>query len=198
MSRQAETSAPITDVIANRWSPRAFNGEPVSNADLVKMLEAARWAASAFNAQPWRFIVASKNDAAEFDRMVAGLGEFNQVWAKNAGAMIYVTAWNVTSEGRSAPTAKYDAGLAVSQLVLEAQNNGLYCHQMAGINRDVIREMYNVPENFDILAAVAVGYLAPADTLSEKLMARETAPRARKPLSEIAFSGDWGSSVTLD
>ncbi len=197
MSRKAETSTPINDVLANRWSPRAYNGEAVDAATLAKLFEAARWAASGFNRQPWRYLVASRNEKAEFDRIVACLGEFNQVWAKNAGALVIVTTLSSDEDGKPKPMAKYNAGLATAQLVLEAHANGLHCRQMGGINRDAIRAEFNVPENADVIVCIAIGYAAPAETLSERNYEKEIAPRVRKPLSEIVFSGDWGKAADL-
>jgi nitroreductase len=195
LEKPAVTSVPLHEIIAKRWSPRAFADKAVSKNDLVAVLEAARWAASCNNAQPWRFLVATKDDAAAYDAALAGFVVRNQRWAKTAPVLIFGCA-RKTFEANGNPNnhAWYDLGAAVAQLTAQAQALGLVVHQAAGLERDVVRKAFNVPEEFDIVIGFTLGYQGDPDSLPEELPGREREARARKPLSEIVFSGAFGEA----
>ena len=198
MEKPAVTSAPIHELIQNRWSPRAFNGANLSKETLTKLFEAARWASSRFNSQPWRFIVATNDNAEEFAKMHGCLMGGNQPWTKDASALVAVIAsLKGKPDSDPNPAFMYDVGLAVGQMVIEAMANGVYVHQMAGIERDKIKAEYNVPDGHAIVCCLAIGEMGDADALPEPYDTREKAPRERKPLGEFVFSGDWGNSAGL-
>lgn len=188
----AETRYPIHDLLCRRWSPRAFADRLVPAAVLRRMFEAARWAASAGNGQPWAFIVATRDDAGEFARLLGVLTEKNQVWARTAAALVLVVAATHRPDGREHPLALYDVGLAVQNLVIEGMAHGVYAHQMSGIDPDAARRVFAIPEGHAPVVAVALGYPGNADHLPEDLRARELAPRTRKPLDQFIFRGRFG------
>ncbi len=198
MEKPANTAVPIHELLQQRWSPRAFNGQSLSKEILTKLFEAARWASSRFNSQPWRFIVATNDDAEGFEKLHSYLMAGNQPWAKDASALITVVA-SLKGKPDSDPNPEfmYDVGLAVGQMVIEAMANGVYVHQMAGIERDKIKELYHVPDGHAIICCLAVGEMGDAGALPEPYNAPEIAPRERKPLSEFVFRGDWGNSAGL-
>lgn len=197
MSKEAQTSVPIHELVANRWSPRAFTGETMPVASLKRVLEAARWAPSCFNEQPWRFIVATNDDDAAFARALGCLNESNQRWAKKASALLFTAAKKTFArDGKPNRYALHDLGLAVENLVLQALADGWHAHQMAGIDAGAVRERYAVPEDFETLTAIALGKLADPATLPDPLREREQKPRERLPLSDIAFAGRFGDTWT--
>jgi len=198
LKKPAQTSVPVHELIGQRWSPRAFSSRPVSKTDLAAVLEAARWAASCNNGQPWRFIVATNDDPAEHATGVAGFNARNQRWVKAAPVLIFSCA-RKTFEANGAANAHawYDTGAAVAQLTAEAEARGLRVHQCAGIEREVIRTTYGVPEEFDIVTGFTLGYQADPDSLPEELPGREKEPRVRKPLAELVFSGKFGMATKL-
>lgn len=192
--KPAITSTPIHDLIQRRWSPRAFTGEAVDRETMTKLLEAARWASSRFNSQPWRFIIATQDDPAGFQTLFNCLMVGNQKWAHKAGALIAVVANLISRPGADPnPAMHYDVGLAVGQLVIEAMANDLHVHQMAGIERAKIVETYGVPEGHAVICCLAIGKMGDKEELEDPFDAREVAPRERKTLDEIAFSGSWGN-----
>jgi len=197
MEKRAETAYPVHDLIARRWSPRALDPKPVPEALLRSLLEAARWAPSAFNEQPWSFLVARREDAEGFAKMLDCLVEGNQTWARNAGVlMLTVVRSTFTRNDKPNRHAFHDLGLAAANLSLQAVEQGLVVHQMAGILPDRAREVYGVPGGFEVATGIAVGYPGAAEALPEQLRAAETAPRERKPQSEFVFDGAWGQSAT--
>ncbi len=195
MKKDAITDLPLNDLIASRWSPRAFGPEPVTPTQVRTLMEAARWAASAFNGQPWAFIVATKDDPEGFATALSCLVEFNQSWVSSASVIILTFSARHPAGGRANAYADHDLGLAASQLVLQATALGLASHQMAGIVADRIKEVYGVPEGFAPMTAIAIGHPGDPDTLPEQLAERERAPRERKPQSEFVFSGAWGKAL---
>jgi nitroreductase len=165
----------------------------VSDEDLRSVFEAARWAASSYNEQPWRYIVATKSNPAEFERLLACLVEGNQAWANAAPVLaIGCTSLTFSLNGKPNAAAIHDLGLASANLTFEATARGLFVHQMIGILPDKVREVYHVPEGIQPLTGLAIGYVAEADTLPEKLRPRDLASRPRKPLAEFVFGGEWG------
>ena len=186
---RAETSVPVHEIIAERRSPRSFNESAViSNADLTGILEAARWAPSAFNGQPWRFFVGKRGDEV-FTQILSSLGEFNQKWAKNASALILVAAKTTKADGSLHADYQYDCGLAVGQLVIETHHRGLIAHQMTGFEKDVAQSNLTIPADLVPVVVVAVGTQDAPEKLAGPLLEREIAPRVRLPLSEIVLKG---------
>ena len=197
-TKAAVTDHPIYELLAARWSPCAFASRPVSPEDLRSLFEAARWAASSFNEQPWSYLVATKDDPEAFQQLLSCLVEPNQVWAKTAPVLaIGVTSLNFKLNGKPNKAAMHDLGLATCSLTLEATARGLVVHQMIGILPDRARELYNIPAGHEALTGLAIGYLGDPAELPEKLRARDPAPRTRKPLKEFVFSGAWGAPATL-
>lgn len=198
MDKLAETQFPIHDLLRRRWSPLAFADRLVEPEKLRSILEAARWAASSFNEQPWGFIVATKQDEPEWSRLLSCLVEGNQVWAKQAPVlMVSVVKLTFGRNGESNRHAWHDVGLAVGNLVVQATSLGLSVHQMAGILPDKVRELYGIPHGFDPVAGLALGYVGDPDSLPEPLRQREQANRMRKPLAEFIFSTRWGQGSPL-
>ena len=191
--KQASPDHPIHELIARRWSPYAFADRPVSDDDLRSLFEAARWAASSYNEQPWTYILATKGEPDEFDRLLSCLVEGNQGWAADAPVLaLGCTSLRFTRNGKPNAAAIHDLGLASATLTLEATARGLVVHQMIGILPDKARELYLIPEGVQPVTGLAIGYAADPSKLSEKYRERDLAPRSRKPLNEFVFDGEWG------
>jgi nitroreductase len=183
-TRTAETSAPILEVLAERWSPRSYDSTiAVTDAQLTAALEAARWSPSASNTQPWRFIVARRGTP-EFDSIAANLMGFNQAWAGSAGALIVALAEMVSAEGKDQKWAPYDVGQAMAHLSVQAHHDGLHVHQMGGFEADGLRAAFSIDERFVPITVSTIGVLGAAESLPDVLREREVAPRARRPLAE--------------
>lgn len=199
MTRLNPVDHPVHDVIVRRWSPVGFADRPVAAADLRSLFEAARWAPSAFNEQPWSFLVARREDADRFAAMHSCLVEGNQDWAATAPVLVLtVVAEQFTRNGAPNATALYDLGQAVALLTVEATARGLAVHQMGGILPERAAELFGVPEGRRVVTGMAVGYAAgDVTTLPEAWQARDTAPRARRPLADLVFSGAWGAAADL-
>jgi len=190
MTKTATTDHPIVAHIAERWSPRAFDERGIEESELRSLFEAARWAASCFNAQPWRFVYAHRGEPA-FDTLVDCINERNGAWARNAAVLLVAVAKTAHEDGSPNSHAEHDLGQAMAMLSVEATARGISMHQMAGFYPDKARELLGVPDGFVPKTAAALGYLGQPDTLSDSLKERELAPRVRKPVSEIAFKGAW-------
>ena len=196
--KQAVTDHSILPVLAERWSPYGFEDRSVSAADLCSIFEAARWAASSYNEQPWNFLVATRESSVEFERVLSCLVESNQVWAKTASVLVLgVVGLQFSKNKKDNRAAVHDLGLAAGNLVIEATSRGLSVHQMIGILPDKAREVYQIPEHFEAWTAMAIGYKADPTTLPEALKERDLAPRQRKSLAEFVFAGRWGKSSSL-
>ena len=186
----------VEELILKRWSPRSFADKPVPSADLVKIFTAAAWAASSFNEQPWRFLVGQKGDST-YQQILSSLLEFNQAWAKSAPVLILSVAKRTfTQNGQPNAFALHDTGAASAALSLQATALGLHTHGMAGVDRDKARTLFQIPDDFEIGAAWALGYLGDPEALTDELKARETALRSRKPLADFVFSA-WDQAATL-
>lgn len=195
MEKPARPDYPIHELMVRRWSPRAFLPKSVEPEKLRSLLEAARWAPSCFNEQPWRFLVATREDPQRFGQMAACLTPRNQTWAGAAGALILsVASGQFAHNGHANRHAFHDVGLATAQLVLEATALGLSTHAMAGFDRERARATWRIPESFEPVAVLAVGYRGEAEQLPEELAERERAPRSRRPQGEFVFSGGWEQS----
>ncbi len=198
LHKQASPDHPIHDLIARRWSPYAYADRPVSDDDLRSLFEAARWAPSSYNEQPWTYIVATKTEPNAFERLLSCLVEGNQGWAAAAPVLaLGCTSLRFTLNGKPNAAAVHDLGLASASLTLEATARGLFVHQMIGILPDRARELFRIPEGVQPLTGLAIGYAADPETLSEKYRERDLAPRTRKPLAEFVFAGEWGSASGL-
>lgn len=199
MDRIADTDHPVHDLIARRWSPRSFADRPVDPGDLRSLLEAARWAASSFNEQPWFFLVARRDDPQAFERMLGCLVDGNRTWAKNAAVlMLGVLRNEFVKNGKPNRHAAHDLGLAMGNLSLQATDLGLVVHQMGGILPDVAAEFYGVPEGFTVLTGIAIGYQGDPETLPEGwIRDGEIAPRSRRPQAEFVFEGRWNDPAAF-
>lgn len=196
--KQATPDHPIHDLIANRWSPYAFSDRPVAEDDLRSLFEAARWAASSYNEQPWSYIVATKADATAFERLLSCLVDGNQPWAKAAPVLaLGCTNLNFVRNGKPNAAAVHDLGLASATLTFEAMARGLFVHQMIGILPDKARELYRIPEGVQPLTGLAIGYAADPSILPDGYRERDLAPRQRKPLAEFVFGGQWGTASSV-
>jgi nitroreductase len=197
VEKPAETSVPLNGLIRRRWSPVVFAPTPVPRETLTRLFEAARWAASSYNEQPWRFMLATRDDPAEYQKALGCLVESNQAWAKTAPVLV-LTAVRKTFSRNNKPNvcAWHDLGAASASLTLQATELGLFVHQMAGIVADTVRSTYGVPEEFEPATGIALGFPYAEDPalLPENIRQRQLEPRTRKPLSEIVFTGGWGKA----
>ena len=186
-SRRADTTAQLINPLVERWSPRAYDAAAVIDDETLRtLLEAARWAPSANNVQPWRFIVARRGTA-EFTTVHDALMGFNQAWADSAAALIVNVAEVVDEQGAPRRWAHYDLGQAVAHLSVQAQHEGIHTHQMGGFDGARIAAAFGLGENLEVLSITALGKLGDVDALPEVLREREVAPRSRKALDEIVI-----------
>jgi len=196
MHKPAPSDSPIHELIRNRWSPRSFADKTIPEEVLRSLFEAARWAPSSNNEQPWAYIVATKEDKENFDKILGTLVEFNQGWAKSASALAIAVAKLAFAKTHSPNrNAQYDTGAASALLSVEATARGLAVHQMAGFDPEKARATFGIPEGWDAIAAIAIGYPGDPDSLSPKLKDRELAPRTRKPIREFVMTGSWGHTA---
>ena len=198
MQKPAITQVPTADLIAKRWSPRAFDAsKAVSHEQIIALLEAARWAPSSYNDQPWRFVVCDKTSnpkawQAAFDCLAPS----NQTWVKDAPLLLLGCANTILDVNQQANRfAQYDTGAAAENLVLQASHLGLVAHQMGGFNSDLAREKFAIPAQYTPMSMLCVGYVGAANNLPDDLKARELAERKRKPLGELFFEGNWGKPI---
>lgn len=195
MRKTATSEFPILDVLKERWSPRAYDAKPVEDEKLWSLLEAARWSPSGGNQQPWSFIVARKGDVA-FDKLVSALTGNNQKWAGNAPVLLISIGKTTRTDGTPNNYAPYDVGQAVAHLSIQAESDGLRVHQMAGFDSQKLREIFEIPAEYNPLTVVAIGYFGGLDLLPEDLQQRESLDRSRKPMNEFVFSGKFGEPLT--
>ena len=196
--KRASIDYPISELIAERWSPYAFDNRLVPDADLRSLFEAARWAPSSYNEQPWSYIVATRDNSEQFQRLLSCLVDANQVWAKAAPVLaLGVVSLKFARNAKDNRAAVHDLGLASGNLVLEATARGLFVHQMIGILPDRAREVYGIPEGHEAWTGLAIGYRGDPTNLPEPLRERERTPRQRKPLQEFVFNGKWENPSPL-
>ncbi len=187
IDRTAPTEHPVLDVLAGRWSPRAYDAQnSIDETKLATALEAARWSPSANNSQPWRFIVARRGTALHA-QVVDSLMGFNQTWAGNAAALVVAIAETATADGTPITHAFYDLGQAVAHFSVQAHHDGLVVHQMSGFDASVVREFADLDERFVPATVFAVGEFGDVETLPEVLQEREVAPRVRRPIAETVI-----------
>jgi nitroreductase len=178
----------VDDLIRRRWSPRTYADKEIPAAELKKLFEAARWAASSSNEQPWRFLVGRRGDDT-YQKIFNALVEFNQSWAKSAPVLVLSVAKNIfTNNGKPNAYGMHDTGAASATLALQATAIGLHTHSMAGFDREQLRASFAIPSDYEIGAVTAIGYLGDPATLPEHLQKMEVSPRQRKPVEEFVFS----------
>lgn len=193
MPNDALPDHPIHELFTARWSPYGFDERSVSRQTLQSLFEAARWAPSSYNEQPWRYIVATRDDPDLHARLLSCLVEGNQFWARHAPVlMLGIVQLSHARNNKPNPAARHDLGLASAHLTLEATSRGLMVHQMIGILPEKARELFGVPEGYEVVTALAVGYEAERRDLPERLQERDRAPRRRRPITEFVFGGEWG------
>jgi len=196
MQKPAPTDFPVHELIRERWSPRAFADKPVPQNVLRSIFEAARWAPSSSNEQPWAYLVAPKDDKVSFANMLSVLVEFNANWAKSAPVLAIAVA-HLAFAKNNAPNrnAQYDTGAATALLSVEATAQGLAVHQMAGFDPEKARQAFGIPSGWEAIAAIAIGYPGDPASLPQPLKDREMAPRTRKPITEFVMAGHWGHTA---
>jgi nitroreductase len=196
MSKIATTDHPILEILSTRFSPYAFADRDVCEEDLRSLFEAARWAPSSYNEQPWSYVVATRRDPEAFARLLACLVETNQGWARHAPVLaLGCTRERFQRNDRPNAAALHDLGLAAGNLLAEATARGLAVHQMIGILPDRARETFAIPEPVRAVTALAIGYAGPPERLPERLRPLDLAPRTRRPLSAFVFGARWGDSA---
>ncbi len=188
----------IHELISSRKSIRAFSEKSIDDESLVKIFEAARWAPSSRNEQPWRFIVARKEDKENFQRTLSCLSENNHIWAQHGAILIIVLAKKNFSSHPSPNThSQHDVGLSIGNLLLQATSMGIFLHQMGGINYENVRILFEVPVEYEVISIIVGGYPGNHESLPENLRERETMPRYRKELSELVFEQKFGNPSSL-
>lgn len=181
---------PIDPLFINRWSPRAMSGAPITDAQLMSLFEAARWAPSSYNNQPWRFIYA-KRDTVHWDKLFKLLVSTNQIWAQRAAALVLIVSHNnFEHNNKPARTHSFDTGAAMENFALQGSISGLVVHGMEGFDYDRARKEFAIPADYTIEAMFAVGMRADKSVLPEFLQEREE-PSDRKPLNAIVFEGTF-------
>lgn len=197
--KRAPVFTAVHELIADRWSPRAFSDKPVPTEDLQKLFTAASWAASSANEQPWRFLFGRKGDVT-FTKIIDSMVEANQGWAKHVPILLLSVGKKTFSPGPYGgahnPYALHDTGAASACLSLEATALGLHTHGIGGFDHEKARAHFNIPSDFEIGACWAIGYLGDPDMLPEGLKQRELAPRSRKSISDFVFA-EWGVAAKL-
>ncbi len=195
MEKPADTDYPILDVIKRRWSPYTFADRPIEPEKLLSMLEAARWSASAFNEQPWRFILATKDQPEAYAKAHGCLAEANQAWVQQAPVLI-LTATRTTFSRNDNPNRvhQHDLGLAVQNMIVQATSMDLFVHQMAGVDLAKVRSEYNLPDGFEPQTAIAIGYGVNSGDLPEDIRAKEQAPRSRNVFADFVYGETWGEA----
>ncbi len=191
MKKQVNTKISIHPLIKNRWSPRAFDNKAVEEEKIINIIESARWAPSAYNEQPWRFIIGKSGDE-NYLKIFDSLVEWNQKWVKNVPLLILnITKKKFSHNNKINATALYDLGQSVAFMVLEAENQGLACHQMSGFDHEKIIVTFEIPEDFEPVSITAIGYQGDISTLPEDFISLEKADRKRKPARELLFNSSF-------
>ncbi|MEX2600519.1 MAG: nitroreductase family protein [Balneolaceae bacterium] len=190
--KKATTDYDVHSIIQKRWSPRSFSDREVKPELIRKLFDAARWAPSSFNEQPWRFIYARKEEPEQYDKLYRVMGKFNQDWAGDAPVLILAIAKETFSKNdKPNRVATYDLGAAMAYFTFEATRHDLYVHQMAGIDLDKAREIFALPDGYKAITMAAVGYIGDPNDLEGNLRENEISKRTRKDIDEIAFQGEW-------
>jgi nitroreductase len=182
----------IHELIDKRWSPRSFADKAIEEDKVEKLFLAASYAASCYNEQPWRFVYATKDYPERYDQLFSCLGEFNQMWVKTAPMIILtVVSRNFARNQNQNDHARHDLGLAIGNMSLQAMSMDLYMHQMAGFSVEKAREVFDIPDDFEPVTMIALGYLGDPNQLPESMQEMESPKRDRKNLEELLFDGNW-------
>lgn len=198
MEKPADTQYPILDILKRRWSPYSFSDRAVEPQKLRSLLEAARWSASSFNEQPWRFVVATKDNPVAFEKALSGLVDANQAWVKHTPVLLLCFAQQHFSRNNKPNRVhEHDLGLAMGNLTAQATSMGLFVHQMSGIDQEKIRALYGVPAEFTPVTAAAIGYPGTNEALPAEIRQRDQGPRTRKPFDEFVFGDHWQAPSPL-
>jgi nitroreductase len=197
MHKPASNQFAILDLLKTRWSPRAFSSRKIEREQVLSLFEAARWAPSGGNLQPWFFIVADDQDQEAHLLFSQIMSERNAGWAKQAPILVLAVAQTERSEGQPNPWAYYDLGQAVAHLNLQASAFDLSIHQIGGFDKDKARKLLQIPEGYDPVTMIAIGYQGNHSDLPEDLQKREMQPRVRKPVDEFVFRGTWNEPISL-
>jgi len=192
--KQAELEYEVHPIIASRWSPRAYDTRPVEPVKLQRIFEAARWAASSSNLQPWYFLVGMKGDEA-YEKIFETLVEFNQLWAVNAPLLVLAISKTTNQRGEPNKSYAYDLGQAVATLSLQAIAEGIYTHQMGGFDEAKAASLFGIPEDYKALVVFALGYMGDHGELHHKLQKLELSPRIRRSTREFVFTGSFGHTA---
>lgn len=191
---EATTQYEVHELIRERWSPVVFDRRPMEPEKLQSLFEAARWAPSSYNEQPWRFIFATRDNPEQFQRLLDCLVEGNQAWAQSAPVLAFsIAKMSFERNGKANRHALHDVGLATENLALQAVSLGLGVHPMAGFHIEKARELLGIPEGYEPVAAIAIGYISDSDSQPGGLRKKQQAPRVRRPLGELVFQGEWGA-----
>jgi nitroreductase len=196
-SKKIETKATIHELIASRWSGRAYDSsKPVEREQLISLLEAARWAPSCYGDQPWRFIIFDRlTNMRAWEEAVLCLGEGNRTWAKQAPLLLLACADSMLSNGKPNRWGQYDTGAASENLCLQAAALGLMVHQMGGFDADKASEVFEIPEQFTPMAMMTVGYQLAEDEIPDDMKEREYSERSRNSIDENFFDGTWDKPI---
>lgn len=198
MSKKANTIYGILPLLEKRWSPRAFYNVDIEKDKLKRIIEASRWSASAMNEQPWNYIVGIRGENKSFEKILETLVDFNKTWAKNAHVLILACGKkNYSHNNTPNPTYLYDVGQSVAHMSVQAMHEGVYIHQMAGFSAEKARELFGIPEEYDPVTVLAMGYIGNPDTLSDELKEREIQERTRKHFTEFVFEDQFGKKSSL-
>jgi nitroreductase len=189
--KKPDLEFPVDPLIASRWSPRAYDARPVEPEKLQSVFEAARWAASASNLQPWYFMVGLKGDDV-YEKIAGSLVEFNQLWALNAPVLVLAIAKTINAKGQPNLSYAYDLGQAVATLSLQAMSLGVYTHQMGGFDADSASKALEIPDEYKVFVAFTLGYRDKPEKLHPNLLSLESSPRLRRPVGETVFTGYFG------
>lgn len=197
MEKPANTSLNIHPIIKNRWSPRAFLDKPVGEDKLQRIFEAARWAPSSFNDQPWRFIVGIKGDDT-WEKLYSCLVEFNQKWAVNAPVLLLATGNKMSSKGGPNQVYQYDVGQSMAYITFQVEAEGLSAHQIGGFSKEKAVDLFGIPEDHIPIAMMTIGHQAPPDILEPSFAEMEKEPRTRKSAGSLVFSGQFGEAFRFE
>ena len=198
MEKKANTKYTISDILAKRWSPRSFADKMIETEKIQKLFEAARWSASSYNEQPWRFILGIKGKGETYDKIVESMVQFNKDWSILAPVLIVANAKHeYTHNNQSNDAAEYDTGQAVAHLSIQASADGLHLHQMGGFDKQKIKDLFNIPDGYTPQAIIAVGYIGDPKNLPEELAKAEYVERTRKDFDDIVFHEKFGNKTDL-